>query len=110
MKIKKFKFSVDEIYNSLSMLDLRCEWFDILHPKYKKKIGFDNDVRGNGKGPYLELTCYPKYVKFTRGTHLKQDEKKILFPYQDFDSVDEFTDYLATFVIQYFKSIKLVRK
>jgi hypothetical protein len=107
MKNKKSKFSIEQIYKSLNGLDLHCYWFDILHPKYKNQIGFDNDRDGNGNGPYLELTCYSEYVRFTHGTHLKKDEKKLIYSYCDYDNVDDFADRLAEFIIKYFKSIKL---
>lgn len=107
--MKKQRFTIEEIIRSLGELDLHCAWFDILRPKYKNKIGFDGDYRGNGDGPYLELTCYPEHIKFTSGTHLRPKEKNIRFVYNDYASIDSFTDILADFIIKYFKSIKLVR-
>ena len=106
---KKLKFTIEEIYKSLSMLDLYCEWSGILRPKYKKSIGFDGDPKGNGNGPYLELKVYPEFVKISRGDKITKEERKLVFPYCDYNSVDDFADYLGKFIIKYFKSFKYVR-
>lgn len=106
---KKPKYSIENVYRSLSELDLGCCWFNILRPKYKKIIGFDNDERGNGKGPYLEIKFYSEYVKIHRGDSISNEEKKIIFPYCDYNTVDDFADYLGDWIRKYFKSFKYVR-
>ena len=108
MKDRKYKFNINDILESMSSQDLGCYWFDRLSPKYKNKIGFDNDKRGNGDGPYLELTCFPEYVKFTDGD-LSKDEKGLVFPYCDYENVDDFVDYLAVFIREYFGSFRYIR-
>ena len=99
------KWTTDYIFESLSAIDLGCVWLGILKPKYLNKIGFDNDIRGNGDGPWLELICCKDYVKFS-GTHLTKEEKKLVFPYGDFNEIDDFTDYIGDFIREYFNSIK----
>lgn len=106
---KKIKFSIEEVYHSLLELDLGCCWSDILRPKYKNIIGFDNDERGNGNGPYLELKFFSEYVKINRGDSITKEEKKLVFPYCDYNSVDDFADYLGEFIKKYFKSFKYTR-
>ena len=108
-KQKNNIFPIAEIYDSLSMLDIHCAWFNISYPKYKNKIVFDGDKRGNGNGPYLEITFYKKYARPSMGTHLKPYEKKNIYPYNEFKDVDDFSDCLAKFINEYFDSIKLVR-
>lgn len=106
---KKVKFSIEDVYRSLSQLDLGCCWHGILRQKYKKVIGFDNDERGNGKGPYLELKFYPECVKIHRGVSISKEEKKAVFPYCDYATVDDFSDYLGDWIRKYFKSFKYIR-
>lgn len=102
---KKQKFSIKDIFQSLRMTDPGCLYFCILAPKYKNKIGFFNDEDGNG-GPYLEMTWFKEYLKITGGSHLCSDEKGNLFPYCDYDSVDQFVDYVIVFTTRYFGSIE----
>lgn len=110
MKSRKYKFSINAIVNSLSMLDLHCAWMGHIRQKYKKRIGLDGDKTGNGNGPYMELVCLPCYIKVAYGDQVTKQEKKLRFLYEDYDEVDDYCDNLAKFIIKYFDSFKLVRK
>ena len=59
---KKYKFSIEEILESLSNLDLYCCWYDILRPK-KHIIAFGNDPKGNVNGPCKEIVLPKKKRK-----------------------------------------------
>ena len=104
----QMKFKAEELLDSLMALDLHCRWVGFLSKK-KKHIGFDTRQGGEERvSPFLELTLYKEYAKFTWGKHLTKEEKKVVFPYADYVSVNEYADYLANFIIKYFDSIKVV--
>ena len=98
------KFYIEETYKCLLKLNTGCRWFDILRPKYKNIIGFDNDKKGNGFGPYLELKFYSRYAKVNFGFPAFEGIKDSIFYYCEYDSVDDLAKHLGYFVKKYFKS------
>ena len=97
-KDKKYKFDIKKINNSLNYLSLNCCWHDVvqLKPEPKPIMVFDNDEKGNGNGPYLEIEFLPYHAKIIGGDLLSKKERATM----------------GDFIAKYFKSfsLKLIRK
>lgn len=106
--MNKQQFSTDEIFRSLLYVDLHCSMDR--GPKKNNKIIFYKDDSSEGKScPYLVLTSYKHYIKFTRGSHLTNKEKLLKFYWYKYDKVDDFVDsFSLPFIRNYFDSIKTI--
>lgn len=97
------KFNAQDVSRELNYFDPGCLECFVGSGSEKNSIYFLYDE--DDKSPWLKAKFYKEYVKFT-GFQLSTEEKKLVFPYCDFDNIGAFTENLVEFAVDYFNSIK----
>lgn len=109
------KFNIKDIIEDLNDIDTG---FCFIGRQNNKYIELDNDENGNGNDVWLRLELKKDCLKIKQGSLLTQAEKKIIWPFCNYNNLNNYndlhnlTDDVAAFTIKFVKSFKrkLIRK